>query len=87
MLSEENFSEPVLAKARRILSEGRLSLSYDQESLWMVDNGKGEEYRVRYGGTYLPSCSCPHGTFSLSDPSCAHLAAVVLYVLEEVYGG
>lgn len=82
-IDAEEFSESVRAKARRLVSEGRVRRDSEREGVWWVGSTTSDtkdEYRVELSpsGGYQ-SCSCRYGLNQGGGTSrCSHVMAAVL---------
>lgn len=88
MSVEADFSDAVLAKARRVPAEDIRQHEGDA-SVWFVKSGRtGTEHRVQFIATGDPSadipitdwvtCTCQHGDVKVSTAHCYHAAAAML---------
>jgi hypothetical protein len=82
------FSDDVLAKARKLVNEGRVRLVGSDDSQFMVRGSTGiylvdtDVYLTPPDGmeATFAMCSCPYGKFNSARISqCSHAAAALLY--------
>lgn len=87
------FSPQVRTKGEEYLVAGRVDAV--SASVWRVRGSGSRPYIINSdlrvdedGGlswAFL-SCSCPHGKHALSEPTCAHVCAVMLHTLLSARG-
>jgi hypothetical protein len=85
-----NFSTQTIDKARRLLTDDKVSQDAEHPAIWHVASSSGiRTYRV--ASDYLPStrtltwisCTCPHGEHQgAGEARCYHVAAVLLRLKE-----
>lgn len=77
MSAEADFSDAVLAKARRVPAEDIRQHEGD-ETVWFVKSGRtGTEHRVQFIQRWV-TCTCQHGDVKVSTAHCYHAAAALL---------
>lgn len=78
------FSDATIAKAERYLSEERVTPSDHPNRYWVQGSAV---YLVRTDltadgrATYM-TCTCPHSEYNPGPATCAHAAAVALFILD-----
>lgn len=87
-----NFSDAVLAKARKLINTDKMKRDDTHRNVWWVSSARGDKtYRVQSdlnpetGRLSWLTCTCPHGlNTGAGTTHCYHAAAVLLMHRQEM---